>query len=368
MAGNIARRPNGKWRARYRDRSGREHARHFKDLMGARRWLDLAVSSEHRGTVTFAGFFDDWSERQLWASGTATAMSLSARTATFRCKALSDVSRRDIEIWIKSMDSAGLAPGTVRTRYTNVRSVFRAAVRERLIAADPTDNVRLPRSRRASAAMSIPTPSQVGLLLRSAPSGFNAFVGLCAFAGLRLGEAAGARTIDVDAGKAEIRIARQVQRTAGGGYDISAPKNQSERIVGLAPSLIELLQPHLAVAEADEDEWLFHRDGVPLHQGSAAYLWRKTLSAAGLSGIRLHDLRHFYASGLIASGCDVVTVQRALGHATANTTLGTYAHLWPGAGDRTRGAAQSMFTLSLGGDPSPEVNGDRERRLADARR
>jgi integrase len=37
--------------------------------------------------------------------------------------------------------------------------------------------------------------------------------------------------------------------------------------------------------------------------------------------------RHFYASGLIAAGCDVVTVQRALGHAKATTTLSTYAHL-----------------------------------------
>ena len=51
-------------------------------------------------------------------------------------------------------------------------------------------------------------------------------------------------------------------------------------------------------------------------------------------GIKLHDLRHFYASGLIAAGCDVVTVQRSLGHAKATTTLDTYAHLWPTAEDQ----------------------------------
>ena len=61
----------------------------------------------------------------------------------------------------------------------------------------------------------------------------------------------------------------------------------------------------------------------------------------------MHDLRHFYASGLIAAGCDVVTVQRALGHAKATTTLNTYAHLWPTAEDRTRTAAQSMLTTVL---------------------
>ncbi len=68
----------------------------------------------------------------------------------------------------------------------------------------------------------------------------------------------------------------------------------------------------------------------------------------GLSGIKLHDLRHFYASGLIAAGCDVVTVQRALGHAKATTTLNTYAHLWPTAEDRTRRAAESIMSASLG--------------------
>jgi exodeoxyribonuclease V alpha subunit len=64
--------------------------------------------------------------------------------------------------------------------------------------------------------------------------------------------------------------------------------------------------------------------------------------AAGQEGIRLHDLRHFYASGLIAAGCDVVTVQRALGHAKASTTLETYSHLWPSAEDKTRKAAATL--------------------------
>ena len=65
---------------------------------------------------------------------------------------------------------------------------------------------------------------------------------------------------------------------------------------------------------------------------------------------RLHDLRHFYASGLIASGCDVVTVQRAMGHGSASLTLNTYSHLWPKAEDRTRNAAAQMLTEALTAD------------------
>ncbi len=62
--------------------------------------------------------------------------------------------------------------------------------------------------------------------------------------------------------------------------------------------------------------------------------------------MHLHGLRHFYASGLIAAGCDVVTVQRALGHRSPSTTLDTY--LWPSAEDRTRAGAASLTDLVLG--------------------
>ena len=62
---------------------------------------------------------------------------------------------------------------------------------------------------------------------------------------------------------------------------------------------------------------------------------------------RLHDLRHFYASGLISAGCDVVTVQRPLGHGNATVTLSTYSHLWPNADDRTRKAATALFSETL---------------------
>ncbi len=69
------------------------------------------------------------------------------------------------------------------------------------------------------------------------------------------------------------------------------------------------------------------------------YRWRSTRTDAGVT-LKLHELRHYFASGLIAAGCDEVTVQRAMGHASA--TLSTYAHLWPTAEDKTRAAASGM--------------------------
>jgi len=325
VAGSIARRPNGKWRARYRDETGHEHTRHFDRKVDAQQWLDQVTAAVVTGTyadpksgqITFAAFYDEWSARQVWAPGTVLAMSLAARSVPFGDKAMRQIRRSDVEVWIKSMDAAGLAPGTIKTRYVNVRSVFRAAVRDRVIGTDPTDTVRLPRGRRADAAMSIPTPDDVGLLMTAAEDGFRTFVALCAFAGLRLDR---------------------------------APKYGSERVVHLADGLVDLLAQHVAnFGTIGDEQWLFTGGGdEPPHQNTVGYWWRKTLRVAGLSGIKLHDLRHFYASGLIAAGCDVVTVQRSLGHAKATTTLNTYAHLWPTAEDRTRKAAQSIIDASLG--------------------
>lgn len=71
------------------------------------------------------------------------------------------------------------------------------------------------------------------------------------------------------------------------------------------------------------------------------------MARAGVEGVRLHDLRHCYPSGLIASGCDVVALQRALGHAKSTTTLTTNAHLWPTAEDRVRDAAARLAAQVL---------------------
>lgn len=55
------------------------------------------------------------------------------------------------------------------------------------------------------------------------------------------------------------------------------------------------------------------------------------------------DLRHYFASLLIASGADVKTVQARLRHASAMTTLGTYGHLWPGRDEATRAAVDAVL-------------------------
>ncbi|MBV8347951.1 MAG: tyrosine-type recombinase/integrase, partial [Mycolicibacterium sp.] len=100
----------------------------------------------------------------------------------------------------------------------------------------------------------------------------------------------------------------------------------------------------------DPDRWLFPGAldaGLPAHSATVGRSWRAVRAKIGIDH-RLHDLRHFFASGLIAAGCDVVTVQRALGHSSAAMTLTIYSHLWPDANDRTRNAIGDLFDRSLG--------------------
>ena len=60
-------------------------------------------------------------------------------------------------------------------------------------------------------------------------------------------------------------------------------------------------------------------------------------------GFTFHDLRHYLASLLIASGADIKTVQARMRHATARTTLDTYGHLWPDADESTRTAVGAVI-------------------------
>ena len=115
---SISRLPNGKYRPRYRDEHGKEHARHFDRKVDAQRWLDEVTAAVVTGTYvdpgagrqTFSEYYAEWSARQVWAPGTEAAMSLAARSTTFTDVPMRSLRRSHIEHWVKSMATRGLAP------------------------------------------------------------------------------------------------------------------------------------------------------------------------------------------------------------------------------------------------------------------
>lgn len=351
------------WRARYRDPDGKEHVRHFKRKVDGDRWLKETTAAivtgqyvdPRAGSIRYRDYYRQWADRQIWVPSTRVNADHVVATAPFADKPLASIKRSDIEAWVKEM-STRLAPTTIKTRYVVARSVFRAAVKDKLIATDPAQDVILPRRRRSDAAMRIPIPSEVGLLLTNADStrvstrkGFRAYVAVCAFAGLRMGEAAGLQVGDIDFLKRTITVSRQLQRD-GKTFAVRAPKYGSERVIHAPDDLLTILGQHIehyAMGD-DTDRWLFADErGTPIYDNGVTWRWRATRKGAGLELVKLHDLRHFFASGLIAAGCDVVAVQKALGHSSATTTLNTYAHLWPTAEDRTRKAAANLVREAL---------------------
>jgi len=88
---SIKKRADGKYRARYRDGAGKEHARHFERKVDAQRWLDEVTASmvtgqyvdPRAGKVTFGAYFADYARRQVWQSGTDTGVRLAAGSVTF---------------------------------------------------------------------------------------------------------------------------------------------------------------------------------------------------------------------------------------------------------------------------------------------
>ena len=366
------------WRGSYRDEAGKQHTKSFKRQIEAKRWVATEEAKVVRGEwidpsagkITFATFYADWAPRQVWLSSTRGNADLAAASVTFRDMPLRSIRRSHIEGWVKNM-TARLAATTIDTRFTIVRGVFRAAIADRLISSDPTIGVVLPRRRKAEAAMSLPTNADVARALSSAEPeqrpksrpGFTAYVALCAFAGLRRGEALGVQVGDIDFLGRTLRVTRQLQRakpadieagknlveaTGGIAVVVRPPKYESERTLYLPDELVTILAEHvrLHTPKGEPTRWLFDEGGKPWHDNLVDYRWRATRTAAAVS-CKLHELRHYFASGLIAAGCDVVTVQRAMGHASATTTLNTYAHLWPTAEDKTRAAASGMAAAVL---------------------
>lgn len=346
-----------RWRARHVDETGAEREKLFNRKVDAQAWLDEVTAATiagtyvdpKRGSVTFSAFYAEWSQRQVWVKGTMAAMDLAAKSVTFGDTPLVDLRPSHVESWVKSMQDKELQPSTIKTRFNNVRSVLRAAERDRLLARDPAQNVKLPRVIKGESTMQIPTPAEVGLLLDACTDHhevLRGFVAVCAFAGLRLGEACGLKVSDVvDFLRGEIHVQRQSQKG-----EIRPPKYGSVRKVYIPKGLVEELAEHVRVHSpgTDPDRWLWANAKGPWTADVVEPRFARLREKVGLE-YTLHDLRHFYASGLIAAGCDVVTVQRAMGHKDATTTLNTYSHLWPKAEDRTRKAAQQMMTQSTAG-------------------
>jgi len=161
---------------------------------------------------------------------------------------------------------------------------------------------------------------------------------LGAFVGLRLAETCGLRTEDVDVIRGIVHPRVQ--------YPAEPLKTKTSQMsVPIPASLAAELSAHVAKYGRHES-LLTGRDGGQLSPWAverAMRTARKKIQDLP-AGLRYHDLRHYFASLLIASGADVKTVQARLRHVSAKTTLDTYGHIWPDRDESTRAAVDAVIT------------------------
>lgn len=345
---SIQKRPDGKWRARYRDDYSQEHAKHFKLKRDAQEWLDAQTASLVNGMhvtprnarTTVA----EWCQTWLAGYGTRRASTVKqARVhiahivAEFGPLPVGAVRPSQVKSWTARLREEGLAESTVYAVHSRLAQIMGDAVHDGLIPRSPCSRRTSPP--RAKQRPFVATTEQVWALHDAMPEHLRAAVLLGAFAGLRTAEACGLRVTDVDFLRGVIHPAVQ--------YPAEPLKTETSRTpIPIPRSLAEQLAAHVATRRWPGEHLLWNEYDDQL----APWVVERAVQDArvkvdGLpAGFRFHDCRHFYASLLIASGANVKVVQARLRHASATTTLDTYSHLWPDSDEQTRTAIDTVLT------------------------
>jgi len=177
-----------------------------------------------------------------------------------------------------------------------------------------------------------------GGLLRTSQEHFPAWyplVSLLARTGVRIGEACALQWGNLDFHGRFIEVRRNCVR-----YRITTPKSGKTRRVDMSQGLTETLRTlHLECKKeslrkgwGEVPEWVFyHRERALVDQHHfRGRVWPKILAKAGLRQVRIHDLRHTFASLLIQQGESLAYVKDQMGHHSIRITVDTYGHLVPG--------------------------------------
>ncbi|MGZ0710551.1 tyrosine-type recombinase/integrase (plasmid) [Coraliomargarita sp. W4R53] len=397
--GNFVLKENGKrltrpiknvWRARYRDAQGKEHVRHFKyknkptdPANSAQHWLDqvtaAVVTGQYvdpgQGRILLGAYFDEWKERKDWTSSTHRQMRLVIDDSGMRERRLDSIKVADVERYMRAMVDRKLAPRTIKTRLMHLGAVLNGAVADKRLVTNPATGVKGPALTRNRSTVAgspeatgpvFPSGHDVQALLAAAEGSFNVAIAIASFSGLRLGEICGLTLGDIDDAGGVIRVRRQVQRNASKSkaIEIRPPKYGSARDVLIPPALVERIQLHVAEHGVHGDaEWLLPgrvlTEGLddvafPIPAGGVGPMWprafesewTKTRARAGVD-TKFHNLRHYAAGGMIAAGCDVVTVQRQLGHKDPSLTLDVYAAQFRGPDSRAKEALARLMIETL---------------------
>ena len=258
--------------------------------------------------------------------------------------------------------AGGLSPKTVRNVHVMLRKALGDAVAWGFLAANPAEQVRPPRIPRRPPA--VWKPDQVArFLILAKDDRFFALYLLAATTGMRRAELCGLRwpAVDLEHGTLSVTTTRVVVR--GHAQDSDDTKSErSRRLISIDPVTVEGLRMQRERQDGErsafgtgygETDLVFTwEDGRPVHPDVIRQRFNRLVTRLKLPPIRLHDLRHSYATAALAAGVHPKIVSERLGHASVAFTLTQYSHVLPGV---DREAAETMADLMLGRGPVSNV-------------
>lgn len=304
----------------------------------------LAAPAQHSGSAcrTFGELVDHWfaAANLSETSRASEGYRLRALSVGLRAVRLADFDPAHLEKLYGDLVRRGLAPSTVRRLHQTLRSAGKTGERlgwwpeNKVARAHPPtgggSEIRPPDATALAAALDA---------IQRERADYGALFRVLAVVGLRRGEALGLRWSDVDFADETITVRRSVGAGEKGRPVVTDGKTAASRAtvpvdsetLGLLRSLRRAQRESLLAAgvpvPADGYVWRSDPLGVqPLTPGAVSLWWRRNREGLGLPGVRVHDLRHFVATQLIAAGVDIVTVQARLRHSRGTTTLAFYGH------------------------------------------
>lgn len=269
------------------------------------------VSDTTLGGVIYAYF----QERQLPQASVRTIMiRLRAAVEMFGKKAIGDITDSDIGKLMLRISSTGIKPVQVRIRMRTIKTVFIWAKKRHLIQSIP-DWPEMPSG--TFEHFVPPTQEELARILEVAQPHIKRAVIIATRCGCRVGssELLKLRWEDVDWDRSVLRVH-------------AARKNLSEplREVPIRSDVVPLLRQWHNEDAANGIEYICHFCGRKLK--SFATSWQTALRNAGITRrIRPYDLRHAFATELIAAGADLGTVAKLMGHTNVQTVLRSYQHV-----------------------------------------
>lgn len=244
----------------------------------------------------------------------------------FGNKRVNDITAADIRQWQNELIKMGYSLTYLKTINNQLSAIFNYAVRYYDLKSNPCAKAGSMGKSKAE-EMDFWTGEEFRKFIDSVMNkrlSYMAFMTLY-WTGMRMGELLALNPKDVDLEKRTISITKSYQRL--GKKDVITPPKtpKSKRVITIPEFLAADIKDYMdSLYELQENDRLF-----PITKYYLEHEMQRGIKESGVKRIRIHDLRHSHASMLIELGFSPLEIANRLGHEKVETTLNTYAHLYP---------------------------------------